>query len=96
MVMRKILYLQALIAELYELIIPPIPVYCDNQGALALATNNKFHAHTKHINIQYHYFRSLVWSGLLDLQYCPTEDNIADIFTKALPRLRLRKLRAGL
>jgi hypothetical protein len=50
-VMREILYLQALIAELYEPIIPPIPVYCDNQGALALATNNKFHACTKHIDI---------------------------------------------
>jgi hypothetical protein len=34
-VMHEILYLQALIAELYELIIPPIPVYCDNQGAIA-------------------------------------------------------------
>jgi hypothetical protein len=91
-VMCKILYLQALIAELYELVIPPIPVYCDNQGALTLATNNKFHARTKHIDIQYHYVRSLVRSGLLDLQYCPTEDNIADIFTKALSRPQLTKL----
>jgi hypothetical protein len=95
-VMHEILYLQALIVELYELIIPPIPVYCDNQGAIALATNNKFHARTKHIDIQYHYVRSLVQSGLLDLQYCLTEDNIADIFTKVLLRLRLTKLRAGL
>jgi hypothetical protein len=86
MVMHKILYFQALIAELYEPVIPPILVYCDNQGALALATNNKFHAHTKHINIQYHYVRYMVRSVLLDLQYCPMEDNIADIFTKALPR----------
>jgi hypothetical protein len=82
----QILYFQALIAELYEPVIPPIPVYCDNQGAITLATNNKFHARTKHINIRYHYVRSLVQSGLLDLQYCPTEDDIADIFTKALPR----------
>jgi hypothetical protein len=96
MVMCKILYLQALIAELYEPIIPPIPVYCDNQGAITLTTNNKFHAHTKHIDLQYHYVRSLVQSGLLNLQFCPTEDNIADIFTKALPRPRLTKLRAGL
>jgi hypothetical protein len=50
-VMREILYLQALIAELYEPIIPPIPVYCDNQGAVTLTTNNKFHACTKHINL---------------------------------------------
>jgi hypothetical protein len=95
-VMHEILYLQALIVELYELIIPPIPVYCDNQGAIALATNNKFHAWTKHIDLQYHYVRSLVQSGLLNLQYCPTEDNIVDIFTKALPRPQLTKLRAGL
>jgi hypothetical protein len=82
-VIHEILYFQALIAELYEPIIPPIPVYCDNQGALTLATNNKFHAHTKHINLQYHYVRSLVRSGLLNLQYCPTEDNIADIYQGA-------------
>jgi hypothetical protein len=95
-VMHEILYLQALIAELYEPVIPPIPVYCDNQGAVALTTNNKFHTHTKHIDIRYHYVRSLVQSRLLDLQYCPTEDNIANIFTKALPRPRLTMLRAGL
>jgi hypothetical protein len=95
-VMRKILYLQALIAELYEPIIPHIPVYCDNQDAVALATNNKFHTRTKHIDLWYHYVQSLVRSGLLNLQYCPTEDNIADRFTKVLPRLRLTKLRAGL
>jgi hypothetical protein len=50
-VMCEMLYLQALIAELYKPVIPPIPVYCNNQGALALATNNKFHARTKHIDI---------------------------------------------
>jgi hypothetical protein len=50
-VMRKILYLQALIAELYKPVIPPIPVYCDNQGAVTLTTNNKFHARMKHIDI---------------------------------------------
>jgi hypothetical protein len=68
-VMREIFYLQALIAELYEPVIPPIPIYCDDQGAVALASNNKFHACTKHIDLQYHYVRSLVQSGILNLQY---------------------------
>jgi hypothetical protein len=67
-VMRKILYLQALIVELYEPVIPPIPVYCNNQGAVALASNNKFHTRTKHIDLGYHYVRSLVWSRILNLQ----------------------------
>jgi hypothetical protein len=39
-VMREILYLQALIAELYELIIPLITVYCDNQGAVVLTVRD--------------------------------------------------------
>jgi hypothetical protein len=59
-VMREILYLQALIMELYELVVHPIPIYCDNQGAIALASNNKFHACMKHIDLQYHYVHSLV------------------------------------
>jgi hypothetical protein len=63
-VMREILYLQALIVELYEPVIPPIPVYCDNQGAVALTSNNKFHARTKHIDLRYHYVWSLVQSGI--------------------------------
>jgi KUP system potassium uptake protein len=50
----------------------------------------------KHIDIWYHYVQSMVRSRLLALQYCPMEDNIADIFTKALPRLQLTKLWAGL
>jgi hypothetical protein len=49
--MHEILYLQALIAELYKPVILPIPIYCDNQGVIALASNNKFHACTKHIDI---------------------------------------------
>jgi hypothetical protein len=50
-VAREVLYLQALITELYKRIISPIPIYCDNQGAIALASNGKFHARTKHIDL---------------------------------------------
>jgi hypothetical protein len=92
----EVLYLEALITELYEHIISPIPIYCDNQGAIALASKGKFHAHTKHINLQFHFILSLVKNSIIDIQYCPTEENIADIFTKALPRPQLQKLRAGL
>ena len=48
---REVLYLQALIQELYEPPTPPISVYCDNQGAIALASHSKFHARTKHIDL---------------------------------------------
>lgn len=95
-VAREILYLKALVSELYETIDEPIPTYCDNQGAIALASNNKFHARTKHIDLRYHFIRDLVKNGTLRLQYCPTAENVADIFTKALPGPNLQKLRGGL
>ncbi|OAX30804.1 hypothetical protein K503DRAFT_704789, partial [Rhizopogon vinicolor AM-OR11-026] len=42
----------------------------------------------------YHFVRTHVKNGTFELQYCPTEDNVADAFTKALPRPRLQKLHA--
>jgi hypothetical protein len=68
-------------------------VFCDNQAAIALASNGKFQSRTKHIDLRYHFVRSHVKNGTFKLFYCPSEDNIADAFTKALPRPRLQKLR---
>jgi hypothetical protein len=93
---REVLYLKSLIGELYEPITYPIPMYCDNQGAIALATNAKFHARTKHIDLRYHFIRALIRDDTLDLKYIPTDENLADAFTKALPQPRLEKLRHGM
>jgi hypothetical protein len=92
-VAREVLYLKSLLEELYEPADEEIPIYCDNQGAIALASNNKFHARTKHIDIRYHFIRALIRSKDFALQYIPTDENIADAFTKPLPRPRLEKLR---
>jgi len=71
-------------------------VQCDNQGAIALTRNPQYHARTKHIDIQYHFVRQHVESGLIQLTYCPTHDMVADIFTKPLPRPQFEKHTLGL
>lgn len=63
-------------------------IYGDNQGAIALAKNPQFHARTKHIDIQYHFVREKQPEGQVSLQYIPTEKQVADGLTKALPKDR--------
>jgi KUP system potassium uptake protein len=64
----------------------PTELLCDNQSCIAIAKNPVFHARTKHIEIQYHFVRELIMEGTIELVYCPTTENCADIFTKALSR----------
>ena len=65
----------------------------DNQGAIAIAKNPVNHSRTKHIDIRYHYIRECVQNGQIELQYCPTNDMKADIFTKPLTRQKFEHLR---
>ena len=58
----------------------------DNQGAIALAKDNKFHSRTKHIDLRYHFIREAVEARKIKMKYIPTSENVADIFTKPLAR----------
>lgn len=62
----------------------PISLKSNNQRAIALSYNPVFHAHTKHVDIQYHYICDKVVSGRIDLQYVPTSEMIVDRLTKTL------------
>ena len=62
-------------------------IFSDNQAAIAIAHHPEFHAHTKHIDIAYHFLRDLVKSGMLNLVYVNTHQNLVDLFTKGLPRI---------
>ena len=57
-----------------------------NQGAIALVKDNKFHLRTKHIDLRFHFVREAVEDNKITITYIPTEENVADIFTKALTR----------
>ena len=66
----------------------PIAINCDNQGAITLSKDNKFHARTKHIDIRYHFVREAVEDQKITLKYIPTDENPADIFTKLLAKAK--------
>ncbi|GJU55533.1 retrovirus-related pol polyprotein from transposon TNT 1-94 [Tanacetum coccineum] len=65
-----------------------VPLYCHNKSAIALCCNNVQHSRSKHIDIRHHFIREQVENGVVELYFVRTEYQLADIFTKALPRER--------
>ena len=69
----------------------PLTIMANNQGAIALAKDNKFHLRTKHIDLQYHFICEAVEDERVRMKYILTLENIVDIFTKALAKPKFTK-----
>ncbi|GJS40916.1 retrovirus-related pol polyprotein from transposon TNT 1-94 [Tanacetum coccineum] len=65
-----------------------IPLYCDNRSAIVLCCNNVQHSRSKHTDIHHHFIRKQVKTVVVELYFVTTDYQLADIFTKALPRER--------
>ena len=83
---RQVIWLRTLTAELGIPYSGPTILKVDNQGAIAYSYNAINHGRTKHIDIQHHFVREKIISREVDIQYCATDDNLADLLTKALPK----------
>ncbi|KGQ02249.1 Retrovirus-related Pol polyprotein from transposon TNT 1-94 [Beauveria bassiana D1-5] len=66
--------------------IDTVPLYIDNNSALKLTRNPEFHNRSKHIDVKHHFVREKVEEGVINTQRVNTRDNLADIFTKSLPK----------
>lgn len=85
---QEVVWLMQLLSDLGMPQEGPIKIYEDNQGCLALAQTERVNPRTKHIDVKHHFLRDLQEQGLIELNYCPTEDMTADILTKPLVRER--------
>lgn len=90
---QQLVWLDKLFSDFTIPIEKPIHLLCDSASAIAISKNPVMHSRTKHIDIKYHFVRNLVENGLLTLVYCPTKLQLADFFTKALPKSRFNELR---
>lgn len=66
----------------------------DNQSAIRLIKNMEFHKRTKHIDVMYNFVREKFRDGFFKLSYVNTNNQVADIFTKPLPRHKFQKFRS--
>nr|GEX86379.1 retrovirus-related Pol polyprotein from transposon TNT 1-94 [Tanacetum cinerariifolium] len=87
----QILWMRSQLSN-YGLVFNKIPMYCDNKSAIALCCNNVQHSRSKHIDIRYHFIKEQVENGVIELYFVNTEYQLADLFTKALGRDRIKFL----
>ncbi|GKE73684.1 hypothetical protein Tco_1535725, partial [Tanacetum coccineum] len=69
-----------------------IPMYCDSKSAIAISCNPVQHSKTKHIDIRYHFIKEHVEKGTVEIYFVGTEYELADLFTKTLPKERFNYL----
>ena len=84
---KEAIWLTRLLSELdvgFGLPTKPVTIKADNQGAIALIEDPRFHSRTKHIDIQWHFVRDQVETGAVRFEWIPTKDMVADGLTKPL------------
>ena len=89
-------WLSRLLADLTNSEVKKFRLLIDNKSALELSKNPVYHERTKHIDIRFHYIRECVADGVVELEHVRTDDQLADILTKALGRIRFAELRRQL
>ena len=92
----KVYWLRMLFKELAISIVHIPTIWCDNIGAIALASNPVFHARTKHVKNDYHFIREKVCNNDIKVQHVSTVDQVADVFTKGQTEQRFQYLKSQL
>ena len=89
-------WLKNLLSNLFDLQLDATCIHCDNQSCVKLSENPVFHDKLKHIEIKYHYIRDMVQKGAVKLQYVTIDDQIANVLTKTLAKVKFKHFREKL
>jgi hypothetical protein len=90
------IWLSRLLGGLLGIQTPKVKLLVDNKSAIALSKNPVHHDRSKHIDTRYHFIRDCVERGEVKVDHVGTADQLADILTKALGRVRFVELRQQL
>lgn len=82
---KEVIWLRKLLSSLGFYADEPTTLLGDNQGSLQLVKNQAHHSRTKHIDIRHHFIREKLGNEI-NVQYCPTDEMVADVLTKPLSK----------
>ena len=91
---QEALFLRKLVSFVYRIEMSNVnaKIGVDNQGTIALAKNPIKQQRSKHIDVRYHFLRDAVGNGYVELYYIPSNENVADVFTKPASGRRIKEL----
>lgn len=85
---KELVWLKRLLDELTPVNMDAPTFYLDNQSAIRFVKNPEYHKRTKHIDVRYHFIRGKYEDRMFDLKYVETNEQLADVMTKALARAK--------
>ncbi|CAH1450223.1 unnamed protein product [Lactuca virosa] len=91
----QVIWIQSQLRD-YGMSMKKIPLYCDSESAIRICHNPVQHSKTKHIALRYHFIKDHVEDGNVEVHFVRSSDQLADIFTKALPEASFNKILQGL
>ena len=81
----EVIWLQYLLTDLQISSVSAPIIWCDNLGATYLSANPVFHAHTKHVEVDYHFIQDRVAKKEIQIRFISSRDQLVDVFTEPLP-----------
>ncbi|GMP84490.1 hypothetical protein CsSME_00037998 [Camellia sinensis var. sinensis] len=89
----ELTWVQMLLVDFSAPLPSSLVLWCDNLSAFSLAPNPVFHSHSKHIEVDCHFVQEKVVAKKLILKYIHANDQIAEVFTKALSTSKFQLLK---
>ena len=89
-----VIWIQSQLCD-YGLSMKRISVYCDSERAIRICHNPMQHSKMKHKALRYHFIKDHVADGNVEIQFVRSADQLADIFTKALPETSFNRILQG-
>jgi len=90
------IWLNRLIADMLGTKEMTVKLLMDNMSAIALSKNPVHHDRSKHIDTRYHFLRECIEEGKVEVDHVGTAEQLADLFTKSLGRVKFVELRSAL
>ena len=82
----EIIWLKRVLEELRSPVELPMKLFCDNKAAISIANNPVQHDRTKHMEVDQHFIKEKLESGVIYIPFIPTTQQVAGVFTKGLLR----------